>query len=393
MKPVWALLALTLFFLAASLAAACGEEEDCDCPAQQQNDDADDDATDDDTADDDVVDPQHEITEQTLLLKPDGSLNARGWARRPLITYNPEYIPAEDAFRVKEWDAYLIVSPDFMFGVTVADIRIATFISFELIDFRTGEKTSGLELRLGSLDFLPHDMVGPIDYEYRGGVFHLDYNQGVRTITASFQRDLLQPAWECEIVLTQDPNEEDIAAAAPFPTERRYFYENKIVGMKPAGHVTIDGQTYTFDSANAFGYLDWVRGVIPHIGEWHWGVGAAYQGDELVGFNIGDGSVENQLGTANAMKIGGKIHKLFNVYFDYDRNAMMEPWHITSDWNRFDVVLTPFYYQKTGLMILDLGMLVDKSYGRFSGTMVKDDGTVVEIKDVVGFVEWSTQRW
>jgi hypothetical protein len=72
---------------------------------------------------------------------------------------------------------------------------------------------------------------------------------------------------------------------------------------------------------------------------------------------------------------------------------MMEPWLIDSDSNNFDMTLTPFYYPKLGLMVLDLGMLVDKVYGRFSGTMTKDDGTVVQVENLIGFVEWSTQRW
>lgn len=66
---------------------------------------------------------------------------------------------------------------------------------------------------------------------------------------------------------------------------------------------------------------------------------------------------------------------------------------MTSDDGRLDVILEPFFHQKAGLMVIDLGMLLDKMYGYFSGKMTLDDGTVVEIEKMVGFVEHSYQKW
>ena len=381
MRLHWLTLACAL---AIALGAAACSDDDCDCP---------DDEGDSDDDDDDAGDPQVEITEPTPLLNPDGSLAAVGWARRPLVQYNPEYVPADDRGRLKEWDAYLMIAPDFMFGITVSDIKLATFISFEMIDFHTTEITTGLELRVGSLGFMPTDMYGTIDYDFGGNRFTLTYDRGVRTIVADFAKSAMSPAWNCALTLTQNPEEEDLAAVSPYREEGTYFYENKIVGMVVSGDVTVDGRSYQYDPSTAFATLDWGRGVIPHVNEWHWGVAAARVDGRIVGFNIGDGWNDDSLGTANAQKIGGRLHKLYRVSFDYDPNDMLEPWRIESDDGRMQMDLEPFFYQNVGMMILDIGMVVDKVYGRFSGTMTTDDGEPIAFDDMIGFVEWSAQRW
>ena len=92
--------------------------------------------------------------------------------------------------------------------------------------------------------------------------------------------------------------------------------------------------------------LDWGRGVWPHANEWHWGFAAAYQGGRVIGFNIGDGYTDDSLGTANAQKFDGVVHKLYHVYFDYDLPNFMAPWEITSDGDKLRATLTPFYHQK-----------------------------------------------
>jgi len=45
------------------------------------------------------------------------------------------------------------------------------------------------------------------------------------------------------------------------------------------------------------------------------------------------------------------------------------------------------------MMILDLGMLVDKMYGTFDGKITLDDGSVIEFNNMFGFIEQSAQRW
>jgi len=379
-----------LFLLA--FTAGCSSDDSDDDDAGVSDDDASP-VGDDDDNDDDYVDPQVEFTEPIPLLNPDGTLRAQGWARSPLIQYNPEYISEKFNLRIKEWDNYTIITPKFAFSTTISDISLATFASYEVIDFEENKVISGVNLRLGSHGGLPDSPHGSASYQNGDSYLNITYDNGVRTIEGNIARSLFGCAFSCEVVLSQPAGDENPATAAPFFDPRYYFYENKIFGMPASGSVTIDGRTYEFDAAESFAVLDWGRGVWPHLTEWHWGVAAGRRDGKIIGFNIGDGCADDSLGTANAQKCDGVLHKLYRVYFDYDLSNMMASWDVASDADKLRATFTPFFHQKSGLVILDLGMLVDKMYGAFAGRLTLDDGTEIEFDGLLGFIERSNQRW
>lgn len=396
MKHILWVIFLLLFILSAGCAP---DETDDDDSAAGQDDDTGEVDDDDDSSptgdddDDDFIDPQVEFTEPVPLLNQDGTLLARGWARSPLIQYNPEYISDKFDFRIKEWDNYTVITPRFAFSATISDISLATFASYEVIDFEEKKVTSGVNLMLGSHGGLPLTPHGAAVYQHGDSYMSIVYNNGTRTIEADIAKSLFGCAFSCEVVMEQPTGDENPATAAPFFDPRYYFYENKIFGMPTSGRVTIDGRTYEFDAAESFAVLDWGRGVWPHLTEWHWGVAAGRRDGKIIGFNIGDGCADDSLGTANAQKYDGVLHKLYHVYFDYDWSNIMAPWEVASDGDKLRATFTPFYHQKSGLVVLDLGMLVDKIYGTFDGRMTLDDGTEVEFDGMLGFIERSNQRW
>jgi hypothetical protein len=396
MRTMTATWFISLFIIIGFSFGGCDKcNDDCDDDCVQADDaGADDSTADDDSVDDDAfVDPQIELTEPIPLLNTDGTLRARGWARTPLIEYNPEYIPRNFNLRVKVWDHYTIVTPEFGFTVTISDISIATFASYELVNFADKKVTSGTNLMLGSHGGLPASPLESTYYQNGDSYMNILYDNGTRTIEADIKESLFGCAFSGTVVMEQRPGDENPAAAEPFYDPRFYFYENKIFGMPTSGTVTFDGRTYTLDPADSFAVLDWGRGVWPHATQWHWGFAAGYHNGKIIGFNIGDGCSDDSLGTSNAQKFDGVVHKLYHVYFDYDLPNLMAPWEITSDADKLRATLTPIYHQKTGLVILDIGMLVDKMYGTFDGRITLDDGSQIEFTDMYGFIERSNQRW
>ena len=263
-----------------------------------------------------AADPQNEITEPAPLLNPDGTLAARGWARSALMEYNPEFIRRENLWQKKEWDHYTITTPQFTMAVNIADIfKIVTFASVELIDFQTGKMVSALDILVSSQDILPLTPYNPVHYEHGSNFMSFEFDRDKRTIDFHFDRNIFGPEWDCHVVLAQDPEDENIAVAAPFDDLEHFFYENKILGMRASGEVTVDGRTYNFDPSDSFGVLDWGRGVWPHSNEWHWGVASGYLDGDVIGFNLGDGYSDDSMGTVNVQFAGSKVHKLYYIFF------------------------------------------------------------------------------
>ena len=80
---------------------------------------------------------QHEFTSSTPLLGSTGALEGWGWARRALLQYNRDAIPAARHARIKEWEHYTIMSPEFTVGVTIVQLGSIAAGSAELIDYQT----------------------------------------------------------------------------------------------------------------------------------------------------------------------------------------------------------------------------------------------------------------
>ncbi|HEY5000413.1 MAG TPA: DUF2804 family protein, partial [Candidatus Cryosericum sp.] len=71
---------------------------------------------------------QHELTTHVDLLNDTGELNEKGWARRLVATYNRERIAAT-WLRIKEWDYYCVLTPNYGVAMTISDIGYLADIS------------------------------------------------------------------------------------------------------------------------------------------------------------------------------------------------------------------------------------------------------------------------
>ena len=67
---------------------------------------------------------QREYTESTPLLKSDGTLNARGWARHNVFTYDRSLVKRERLISCKEWDYYTVTDGQKQLLVSFANVGI-----------------------------------------------------------------------------------------------------------------------------------------------------------------------------------------------------------------------------------------------------------------------------
>ena len=89
---------------------------------------------------------QNEITEPSNLFNEDGSLVQRGWARKPILTYNKEHI-GRGWSRIKEWDHYSILNKEFGLQITIGDIGYLTQMSYTWLDFKEKVKNGKGEFK------------------------------------------------------------------------------------------------------------------------------------------------------------------------------------------------------------------------------------------------------
>lgn len=339
---------------------------------------------------------QHRITEPGNLLKADGTLTRRGYSTQAVLTYNREQIKAPP-WKIKEWDFYQVSNDDYCLQLTIGHVSYAGEVSIRFFEFESGYRVDFshmLILPFNRLNMPRTAERGDLVYRSRQVSMAFHIVDGGRKLVASTPGDGKTPPFDIEIDLVQ-PDPVSIVMATPFDEDERFFYYNhKINSMPASGHVRIGEREYRFDAKDAFGLLDWGRGVWPFRHEWFWGNGSGYINGKRFGFNIGYGFGNTSAATENILFYDGTAHKLRNVFFDLPGGGgYMERKIFTSDDGRFEMTFTPIYDRYTETKLLFVDTHCHQLFGKWNGKAVLDDGTVLEVKDLTAFVEHAVNRW
>lgn len=175
--------------------------------------------------------------------------------------------------------------------------------------------------------------------------------------------------------------------ATPWDKPHRFYYNQKINCMRAEGTITYGQNQYTFCPETDFGTLDWGRGVWTYDNTWYWGSGNCDLNGKAFGFNIGYGFGNTSAATENILFYDGKAHKLDEVTFHIPKDDYCKPWKFSSSDNRFEMDFEPVIDRCAKL---DAKIIVSDQhqvFGKLSGNAVLDDGTVIEVQDMMCFAE------
>lgn len=339
---------------------------------------------------------QIEITKPTKLLNEKGLLTQAGWCRRNLFEYNREAITAPKC-RIKEWDFYQLGNDKYMVQICFANISLGASANAMLMDLKTGKTYSASSLTLFTKNrlLLPRNGDVPYHFEYKKGGAYLDFDVTERTRTIKFEDKAGEKPFAMEFTMEMMENHESITIATPFELKGRFFYTNKINCMPTYGKAVIGDEVFEFSKEDTYGVLDWGRGVWPHKNKWYWGNGCTRIDGKLFGFEITWGFGDESNATETALFYDGKCHKIGKVDVEISpKGRWMEPWAFKSEDGRFNLTMTPFYDNATGMLVAGIiGAKCHQVHGYWNGTATLDDGTVLEIKDMYAFCERMENLW
>ncbi len=340
---------------------------------------------------------QHRITKKIPLLDENGKLTEPGYCTQNLYEYDRKAIKARPT-RIKEWDFYQITDGKYMLQITISDISLAGAAIFTLVNMETGERYEVMSLSL--LTFgrmkMENDAMTPhtLSRHRRGFDLDITVKKGETKIELAAVKSGKNVT--ADLSLAMMDNLESLVMAVPFPGNDRQFYLNqKINSMPVTGKVTYGDLTVEFTPDKAFALLDWGRGVWPYAEQWYWGNGTArLKNGDLFGFEIGWGFGDMSAASENMIFLNGKAHKLGVITMTKDESDWLAPWHFTCEDGRFEMTMTPYFDNFTSNRVLGLvGNICHQVFGKWSGTVTLDDGTVLEINDMDAFCELSDNRW
>lgn len=346
---------------------------------------------------------QHEIKKMIPLLDERGNLTEPGWARKLLPVYSRSAIKAPAA-RIKEWDYYLVANDHFAVALTIADNGYMGLDSISFLNFDTNEQTTKSPIRVmpmgkTGLPSTSKKGVSAVSGKGYGMTFlHVDGKELGTARQLLFRMDDFvdgQPI-QGSIMLFDEP-EDSMVICTPFEKNGHFYYNQKINCMRASGTVTVGGQTYQFDPADSFGVLDWGRGVWTYSNTWYWSSASGLVDGVPFGFNLGYGFGSGSAATENVLIYDGKVHKLSHVKFKIPgrpgQEDFMSPWSFTSDNGRLELQFYPIMNRASNTDLKLLKSDQNQVFGRFSGRVVLDDGTPLQIKNLLGFAEKVVNKW
>lgn len=367
----------------------------------------------------------HEITSDQDLLDRQGQIAEPGWSRRQFQRYRRRDVKAP-AFRIKEWDYYLILSGDFGIALTMSDDGYMGLQSVSFLKF-TGRPFEHTET---IFNVLPMGRLKMPETSSKGNCFYRDQRLllsyeildrpsggGRRRHLICHFKDFYQgKPFKCNIFL-DEPDMDTMVIATPWNRRNAFYYNQKINCMRASGKVLFDGEIYRFDSRTDFGTLDWGRGAWTYENTWYWGTCSCDIEGHRFGFNIGYGFGDTRAASENILFWDGVGHKLDDVMFlipgdngpnpILDRGAegsrrggrgrdainYMGKWRYTSSDGRFEMDFLPLLDRRAKIDRKIICSDQHQVFGKMSGTAVLDDGRKIVLKDVLCSAEHIYNRF
>ena len=343
---------------------------------------------------------QTTLTQTGKLLDLKGNLSQVVWSPQPILDCNLEYARFYDIrifqrFRIKRWDYYAIFTPHLFFSATIADLGYAGNIFVYILDYARNElHEEGLVIPFSRGIQLPRNSdQGVSFFQDKRARLHFEVLPTGRHIQVSWPAFHGGRGISADILLHQAADHESMSIVIPI-MQRRFYYNRKINCLPAEGSLQYGDQHESLSPESCLGSLDWGRGVWEYKSFWNWASASGFLPDgQTIGLNLGCGFGDLTAATENCLVLNGKVHKLAQVNFTYLSPDFMRPWRITDSERRLDLEFVPF---KERLAQTNLGIInseVHQMFGRYSGMVSTDDGSKIEINNLIGFAEEHQARW
>ena len=313
-----------------------------------------------------------------------------------LLDYDP--FPFSNApewlkkIRLKQWQFFLIVHPQYAFGMVIFDMGFSANSFFYIFDRSThklvGHKRIKMDRNVAIAENLWDGHCWFRDKNYNIEIHnHLD--QGKHEIDVDIQAKGDAPAVQAQVTAQQMPGGTHPLVVSLPVRARRQMYSHKVV-CAASGSVRVGDDEVVLDPTRDVAIQDEHKAFYPRHTYWKWATfGFPAGSGRTVGVNLTDNLIKDQARwNENAILTSTGNTYLGPARFNMDRHDIMKPWIIRDEDGLVDLTFTP---QGAKLDRTNMGLLrVDyrQPLGLFNGTLTEGDGNVIKVRDVFGVSEY-----
>ncbi|RXJ73284.1 hypothetical protein CS022_10660 [Veronia nyctiphanis] len=288
-------------------------------------------------------------------------------------------------FHYKQFQFVSIVTPDYIIGFAIADIR---YLASGFAYVYDREKDS-----YEKYEWVKPKGVGystePSPSEGRAFLGNTSKYLEFSIVRGQWSANINLPFIKCSICL-QRPEGSKPLALCNQTGYNGWTYTQKHNTLTVLGEMIVHGNPICLD--NALANYDFSAGYMRRDTSWRWASLNGRTETGTVGFNLANGVNETGL-NENALWINGERHLLGPVVFDFDRGDVSSPWRIYSFDGRLDLSFQPANFRKEKLNLWLLRSNFRQFVGVFSGYIHDSDGNKYVLDDMVGLTEDHYARW
>ena len=342
---------------------------------------------------------QIEIKEPVPVFDESGRPANFGWSKAPCFLCDQNYLSAS-RFSISEGDRYILISPTHLVLLEILDDGYLGYNFVTIVSYKERNK----EKNCSSQTFVTPFSMGSFSLPWDSETDSVRLNEkkillnfantenGVKIIKADVPKFHRGQSLRGAVVLTPPEGAESLVTNMPWRGESKAFScLRRSPWYSAEGVIQFGTKEIVFTQGNGWGIFDWSRGIRPRSDLRFWATGCGKAEGHQFGFSVGYSSADSSTGTENAIFIDGKIHKLHQVSF-YIPSAKLEPWHFTSNDNRFEMEFKPVQERDESHQMFFHSMKRRQIFGYFNGKVVLDDNSEFKFEDIAGMAERRQSR-
>jgi hypothetical protein len=278
--------------------------------------------------------PYNEVQSAVSVLDEQGAPQNFGWARQPHFFYDPALVWAPRR-KLSESDRYIVYNPTHMVIFEVRDDGYLGYMGVTVVSLKEKKRSTQVFqtlFPLGTYEMPPGSLSGAVQKRKKKTLLDFVPMESkariIRVDIPKFGRRSLRG----ELVLTEPPMAESLVSNLPWWANGNAFrYSRRSPVFMVEGVIQFGRTEIIFSGGNAWGILDWNRGIRPRTDINYWACACGSANGQLIGFSVGHGLIDSSAGTENAFFVDGRLHKLDQVTFHIPPANWLSPWHFSSN--------------------------------------------------------------